>query len=428
MPAELGRLWQPIELSVAPSSSIRRTSSGRKSSSAPSSVDLPAPRPSAATTTGTRPSISSHSVAASSASSVPAWNQLHDGTCDRRDVADGPPAPRGRGVGQGGLRICAAVPAPEASVGPLSGSVKRVFHALDIPGRFECSWKPATGCPDGSTSIVRCRLDILPLTPDRLSDLATLFEQGGDPKWCWCAYFRVRSIDFSNVSKTRHRSILATAIEDNATEGRAPGLVAYDDGVAVGWISIGPRDDYERLVHSSSWRRWMTNRSGRSSVSLWAGSRAARVSHASSSTLGSPMRGIMARRCSRRIRRTSLRASASRRRTCIGHVGDVRAGGVRAGRSAPGPWWRQGPPDRPTAAPTQPQADARQADGMTGRARSTVMAVAWLAVCSAARDNGAARGADHPVSDGGPGTIGSTSSVASPTRRPSRLTRARRGA
>ncbi len=28
-------------------------------------------------------------------------------------------------------------------------------------------------------------LDIQPLTPDRLPDLAALFEQGGDPKWCW---------------------------------------------------------------------------------------------------------------------------------------------------------------------------------------------------------------------------------------------------
>jgi hypothetical protein len=28
--------------------------------------------------------------------------------------------------------------------------------------------------------------EILPVTPDRLADLATLFDQGGDPKWCWC--------------------------------------------------------------------------------------------------------------------------------------------------------------------------------------------------------------------------------------------------
>ncbi len=93
-------------------------------------------------------------------------------------------------------------------------------------------------------------LTILPLTPDRLPDLAELFEQGGDPKWCWCAWYRVRSADFSSASKARHRSVLETAVVENAVEGRAPGLVAYDGEVAVGWMSIGPREDYERLANS----------------------------------------------------------------------------------------------------------------------------------------------------------------------------------
>jgi GNAT superfamily N-acetyltransferase len=91
---------------------------------------------------------------------------------------------------------------------------------------------------------------IVPLTSDRLVDLATLFEQGGDPKWCWCAYYRVRAFDFSKGGKTRHRSVLESAVADGAVEGRAPGLVAYDGDEAVGWISLGPREDYERLAHS----------------------------------------------------------------------------------------------------------------------------------------------------------------------------------
>ena len=40
------------------------------------------------------------------------------------------------------------------------------------------------------------------------------------------------------------------AVVENARDGRAPGLVAYDGDEAVGWISIGPREDYERLAHS----------------------------------------------------------------------------------------------------------------------------------------------------------------------------------
>jgi GNAT superfamily N-acetyltransferase len=94
-------------------------------------------------------------------------------------------------------------------------------------------------------------LDVRPLTPERLPDLAELFEQGGDPKWCWCAYFRIRGFDFSSGGKARHRQVMETAAEETAKEDRAPGLVAYDGDEAVGWISIGPREDYERLAHST---------------------------------------------------------------------------------------------------------------------------------------------------------------------------------
>ena len=94
-------------------------------------------------------------------------------------------------------------------------------------------------------------LDIRPLTPDRLADLASLFEQGGDPKWCWCAYFRIRGFDFSKGGKERHRAAMEAATRETAEEDRAPGLVAYVGDEAVGWISIGPREDYERLAYST---------------------------------------------------------------------------------------------------------------------------------------------------------------------------------
>jgi GNAT superfamily N-acetyltransferase len=93
-------------------------------------------------------------------------------------------------------------------------------------------------------------MEILPLTPERFPDLADLFDQGGDPKWCWCAYFRIRGFDFSSGSKARHRSVMETATRNGAQVGRAPGLVAYRDGEAVGWVSVGPREDYERLAYS----------------------------------------------------------------------------------------------------------------------------------------------------------------------------------
>jgi len=93
-------------------------------------------------------------------------------------------------------------------------------------------------------------LEIHPLTPKRLPDLAALFGQGGDPKWCWCSFFRLRNSGFVNASAATNRAVLEGAVETTAGEGRAPGLVAYRDGAAIGWVSLGPRDDYERLQHS----------------------------------------------------------------------------------------------------------------------------------------------------------------------------------
>jgi GNAT superfamily N-acetyltransferase len=93
-------------------------------------------------------------------------------------------------------------------------------------------------------------LEIVPLTRDRLKDIAELFGEGGDAKWCWCAWYRVRNVDFRTATAASNRHVLERAVDTTATEGRAPGLVAYRDGRAVGWVSVGPRDDYARLQHS----------------------------------------------------------------------------------------------------------------------------------------------------------------------------------
>ena len=89
-------------------------------------------------------------------------------------------------------------------------------------------------------------VDVLPLTPERFGDLAALFAEGGDPKWCWCVYFRFRGRDWSNSTAGQNRA----ALEDLTATGRPPGLVAYQEGRAVGWVSLGPREEYERLAWS----------------------------------------------------------------------------------------------------------------------------------------------------------------------------------
>jgi GNAT superfamily N-acetyltransferase len=93
-------------------------------------------------------------------------------------------------------------------------------------------------------------LETHPLTPDRLPDVARLFGQGGDPKWCWCSFYRVRQVDFARGSAKANRAVLEGAVRQTNDEGRAPGLIGYRDGEPIGWVSLGPRDDYARLKHS----------------------------------------------------------------------------------------------------------------------------------------------------------------------------------
>ncbi len=47
-----------------------------------------------------------------------------------------------------------------------------------------------------------------------------------------------------------NRAVLEEAVRTTARMARAPGLIAYRGGSAVGWVSLGPREDYDRLEHS----------------------------------------------------------------------------------------------------------------------------------------------------------------------------------
>ena len=82
-------------------------------------------------------------------------------------------------------------------------------------------------------------VEIHPLTTERLSDLAELFGQGGDPRWCWCASFHLRNADLRKDPEN-NRAVFEERMTVALAEGRAPGLIAYLDNVPVGWVSFGP--------------------------------------------------------------------------------------------------------------------------------------------------------------------------------------------
>jgi ribosomal protein S18 acetylase RimI-like enzyme len=89
-------------------------------------------------------------------------------------------------------------------------------------------------------------IDIRPLTAETWDALAELFREGGDPRWCWCQFWRMRSKDFGELKVPQLRERLhAQARSDDP-----PGLVAFDRERAVGWVSLGPRSEFERIVRS----------------------------------------------------------------------------------------------------------------------------------------------------------------------------------
>jgi GNAT superfamily N-acetyltransferase len=113
----------------------------------------------------------------------------------------------------------------------------------------------APGCDDGCVTTrnrtsAQAELVIQPLVPERFADLAALFEKGGDPKWCWCTYFRFRGRSWSNSTAAGNRAALEALAARDPRVHPSPGLVAYREGRVVGWTSLGPREDYDRLAYS----------------------------------------------------------------------------------------------------------------------------------------------------------------------------------
>ena len=92
---------------------------------------------------------------------------------------------------------------------------------------------------------------IVPLTADVWPSLADLFSSGGDARWCWCRFWRKPGSNWSNTTAEENRRDLEALVGAAPAPGLvAPGLVALRDGVAVGWVGLGPRSDFPRLGRS----------------------------------------------------------------------------------------------------------------------------------------------------------------------------------
>jgi len=97
-------------------------------------------------------------------------------------------------------------------------------------------------------------VEIHRLTKERWPDFERLFGPRGAYAGCWCMWPRLRSRDFNGSDAAGRKE----AMRGLAESGEAPGLLAYVDGQAIGWVALDRRErlehfEYSRKLKSLDW-------------------------------------------------------------------------------------------------------------------------------------------------------------------------------
>ena len=95
-------------------------------------------------------------------------------------------------------------------------------------------------------------LTILPLTPARWNDLEAIFNSKGCSvaRSCWCMAYRRSGPQPEPPPGTTRAEANKSQLKTLVDAGRPPGLIGYRGKVPVGWVSIGPREEYAKLARS----------------------------------------------------------------------------------------------------------------------------------------------------------------------------------
>ena len=96
------------------------------------------------------------------------------------------------------------------------------------------------------------KLTVHPLTPDRWPDLETLFNAAGCSvaRGCWCMYYRRSGTRGPLPAGTTTAQATRAELKALVESATPPGLIGYRGKIPVGWVSLGPREDYAKLARS----------------------------------------------------------------------------------------------------------------------------------------------------------------------------------
>ena len=95
------------------------------------------------------------------------------------------------------------------------------------------------------------RITVRPLTPERWPDLEAVFAARGCSvaRGCWCMYYRRSGAQVGGAGTSRAKGNRA-ALRKIVDGGDPPGLIAYRGKEPIGWVSLAPREAYEKLARS----------------------------------------------------------------------------------------------------------------------------------------------------------------------------------
>jgi len=85
-----------------------------------------------------------------------------------------------------------------------------------------------------------------PATADRWDDVQHALSGGGDGRSCQCAWFTLTNAEFDGTTVDERRELLHHEVD----AAPPPGLIAYVDGEAAGWVRVGPRTAQRRIART----------------------------------------------------------------------------------------------------------------------------------------------------------------------------------
>jgi ribosomal protein S18 acetylase RimI-like enzyme len=96
------------------------------------------------------------------------------------------------------------------------------------------------------------KISVAPLTPARWSDLEAVFKSKGCSvaRGCWCMAYRRSGPGEPLPSGVTRAQANRAGLKALVDAGNPPGLIGYCANVPVGWVSVGPRQEYAKLARS----------------------------------------------------------------------------------------------------------------------------------------------------------------------------------